>query len=111
MPRKRTILTPKDIARSATAWSRDELEEMRAIVNGLLEALDTESALDKLDQGDQRKQRGPRGGAYYEDKFIKGSGPYRYLRYWSGGKRKSVYVGKADDQVSIQSRTGQTDGN
>jgi hypothetical protein len=38
---------------------------------------------------------GPKGGrGYYEEKVINGCGPYLYLRYWSGGKHRSIYLGK-----------------
>lgn len=30
-----------------------------------------------------------------EEKMINGCGPYKYLRYWSGGRHRSVYLGKA----------------
>ena len=29
-----------------------------------------------------------------ELKMINGCGPYKYLRYWSGGRHRSVYMGK-----------------
>lgn len=40
-------------------------------------------------------RRGIRGGrGSFEDKYINGYGPYRYLRYWYGKTHKSVYLGK-----------------
>ncbi|HEY9862906.1 MAG TPA: hypothetical protein V6D21_01880 [Candidatus Obscuribacterales bacterium] len=35
----------------------------------------------------------PTGAIEY--KMINGCGPYKYLRYWSGGRHRSVYLGKA----------------
>jgi hypothetical protein len=40
-------------------------------------------------------RRGIRGGrGSFEDKYINGYGPYRYLRYWYGKTHKSIYLGK-----------------
>jgi hypothetical protein len=42
-------------------------------------------------------RRGIRGGiGSFEDKIIKGYGPYRYLRYWYGRTRKSIYLGRVE---------------
>ena len=32
---------------------------------------------------------------FIEEKWVNGCGPYRYLRYWDGGKHRSVYLGKS----------------
>lgn len=96
MPRKQpTHLTPKDVASHAYQWSRTELVEMKAIIDALLEACDPESEA-KQEPVEGKQQWGKRGGAYFEDKVVNGCGPYRYLRYWQAGKRKSLYVGKAE---------------
>jgi hypothetical protein len=89
-----TRLIPKDVVPHAYQWNVDELEEMRAIIDAILEA-DTalEPETEAGNAGDSQP-RGTRGGGYFEDKMINGCGPYRYLRYWFCGKRKSVYVGK-----------------
>ena len=88
---------PGDVAPHAYQWSLDELEEMAAIIAGLLEARESDN-LSEHEQGTMTSiRRGRRGGGgYYEDKMINGRGPYRYLRYMRGGSRKSVYVGKVD---------------
>jgi hypothetical protein len=94
MPRRQlTRLRPKDVAPHAYQWNRAELEEMRAIIDALLEASSPEPETSPVPAGDSQP-RGKRGGGYFEDKMINGCGPYRYLRYWLSGKRKSVYVGK-----------------
>lgn len=80
MPR----LSPKDVAPHAYQWNRHELEEMRAIIDALLEASEAvpETETEAVPAGDsQRGKRGKRGGGYFEDKMINGCGPYRYLRY------------------------------
>ncbi len=94
MPRKQpTHLSPKDVTLHAYQWNRAELEEMRAIIDALLEASEPEPEAEAVPVGDSQS-RGTRGGGYFEDKMINGCGPYRYLRFWISGKRKSVYVGK-----------------
>jgi hypothetical protein len=94
MPRKQpTRLIPKDVAPHAYQWNHAELEEMRAIIDALLEASSPEPETSPVPAGDSQPH-GTRGGGYFEDKMINGCGPYQYLRYWLCGKRKSVYVGK-----------------
>jgi len=96
MPRKQpTYLCPKDVAPHAYQWDRAELEEMRAIVDALMEASKPEPQAEEVPAGNSQS-RGTRGGGYFEDKMINGCGPYRYLRFWVSGKRKSVYVGKME---------------
>jgi hypothetical protein len=96
MPRKhQTRLSPKDVALHAYQWNRAELAEMRAIVDALMEASQPEPEPEAVPAGNSHS-RGTRGGGYFEDKMINGCGPYRYLRFWLSGKRKSVYVGKIE---------------
>lgn len=98
-----SLLTPKDVARIAYLWNSEQLNEMLAIINGLLDVQGVQGANNitevSLSKGDDCGSRGSAGGnrarsGYFEDKLIKGYGPYRYLRYWDNGKRRSVYVGK-----------------
>jgi len=97
MPRKqRTHLSPKDVALHASRWNRAELEEMRAIIEAMLESSTPPDPQTEVTPA-EGNQRGRRGGSYIEEKMINGSGPYRYLRYWLSGKRKSVYIGKLED--------------
>jgi hypothetical protein len=94
MPRKQpSRLSPKDVVPHAYQWNPAELEEMRAIIDTLLEASEPEPETEAVPARDT-KSCGERGGGYFEDKMINGCGPYRYLRFWLSGKRKSVYVGK-----------------
>lgn len=87
MPRKTKthLLTPIDVALSASSWDSEQLEEMAAIIDGLRSVVTLHTQ--------QQDSRGE--GGYVEQKIINGCGPYRYLRYWHQGKRKSVYLGKA----------------
>ncbi|WP_072717334.1 hypothetical protein [Planktothrix tepida] len=70
--------------------------QRRELIDGLL-------ALDELSE--ERSDRTPNpndgngggtGRGSIERKTINGCGPYLYLRYWSGGKHRSVYLGKAE---------------
>ncbi|MEO1133917.1 MAG: hypothetical protein AAFX40_14580 [Cyanobacteria bacterium J06639_1] len=81
--------------------TRAEQEELLAVLQGLLAA--------DAGGGNRRSPstsrpftyRGPKGGkGSIELKTINGCGPYRYLRYWSGNKHRSVYLGKAEDKES-----------
>lgn len=94
MPKSQTSssLSPKDVAPHAFHWSTAELEEMKAIIEGLLSA---SAPVPEDNTLNAPLLEGRRGGSYIEAKLINGFGPYRYLRYWHQGKRKSVYLGKS----------------
>jgi hypothetical protein len=103
MPRHRTdptvdFATLQAIAAQAAQLKRSERQELIAILQAYNEA--EEIAEQQRLQREQRKQaaldrKGLRGGSgSFEDKFIRGYGPYRYLRYWYGKTHKSVYLGK-----------------
>jgi hypothetical protein len=73
-----------------------DLQELSAIVTALLETQDL--ALESPAEVSVPKPRGrPSKGGYIELKYIprngKRYGPYRYLRYYLNGIRKSVYLG------------------
>jgi hypothetical protein len=93
-------LSPKDLAPQAAKWNRNELEEMKAIIDGLLQAM--ESTPQPIEEAVlTNRGRGRKGGTgYVEEKMINNCGPYRYLRYWRAGKRKSVYIGKVERQCN-----------
>ena len=61
-----------------------DLHELKAIIDGLIQAMEPEAANEAANS-----LRG-----HFEFKRVKGYGPYRYLRYWSQGKHRSVYLGK-----------------
>lgn len=75
---------------------RSDKEELLVILQAMLEAEeDEEQPDDEQTLKDRTQRRGPLGGrGHYERKIINGCGPYLYLRYWSGGKHRSVYIGK-----------------
>lgn len=86
------------LAPTLATWKQKDLQELSAIVTALLKTEDqaTESPADVP----APKLRGrPSKGGYIELKYIprngKRYGPYRYLRYYLDGIRKSVYLGNA----------------
>lgn len=84
------------IAQAARLSKSDRLE-LIASLEALNQAeADHESQDNRLTpRKDQLNHKGIRGGkGSFEDKYIKGYGPYRYLRYWYGKTHKSVYLGK-----------------
>jgi hypothetical protein len=72
-------------------WEDRELEELAAMVQALLESRKEEEPVEDADEDGSSDER---QGGHVELKMINGYGPYRYLRYWSGGKLKSQYLGK-----------------
>ncbi len=86
------------IAAQAVQLSRFDRLELIAILQAFDQA-ETEMAKKASDRRKQKEEalnrRGIRGGkGSFEDKYIRGYGPYRYLRYWYGRTHKSVYLGK-----------------
>ncbi|MFM6206843.1 hypothetical protein [Planktothrix sp.] len=70
--------------------------QRRELIDGLL-------ALDELSEDSDRHtpntndgNGGGTGRGSIEKKTINGCGPYLYLRFWSGGKHRSVYLGKGE---------------
>lgn len=107
MPKFKLSPTLQRIAQDTASLSRDELLELQAIVQGLLESLDEPDEADEPSPSEPKitadNYRGKRGGRGYREiksipdkKSGKTYGPYLYLRYWQGKKLKSVYLGKAE---------------
>lgn len=106
MKRSRVDTLLRELAR----WDLRALRELQAALDGLIEALDTEAVgeadaqavplpvVPPLVVGD----RAPRKRGHIEVKFIRRAkklhGPYRYLRYWEGGKLRSKYLGKGMEE-------------
>jgi hypothetical protein len=86
------------IVTQALHLSKSERLELMSILQALNEA--EETAQHSRNQRQQQKEaalnrKGIRGGrGSFEDKYINGYGPYRYLRYWYGKTHKSVYLGR-----------------
>lgn len=93
--RAKDILTLEAIIPAIAQLSRSEKEELLIILQAMLEAEENEQATGSKPLKARLQHRGPKGGkGYYERKTINGCGPYLYLRYWSGGKHRSIYLGK-----------------
>jgi hypothetical protein len=87
-------------------WRDYELEDLAAMIAGLLEARQREASDVSQEQREDGTPLGRHGGrGHIELKMIpdaktgKTYGPYRYLRYWGVTKKgtkglKSVYLGK-----------------
>lgn len=103
MVRKRRLAKPAvaQLLQQAAELNSLELFELLSGIEALLaieqqnqeekEASEIKQELEVDDYGKPVNQRG-----YIEEKMIKDCGPYRYLRFWSGKKHRSVYLGKAD---------------
>ena len=94
-------ITLKDVAACAVNWNQAELEGLKELADSLLRASSAEQraipALHALFQGSK-------GGGYFEDKIINGKS-YRYLRYRTGKKLRSVYLGRSECFVNPRSKT------
>ena len=99
--RKTSALTK--ITNNLGQLSRPELQELKEIVNALLEATDQEEseevALEEKEDLMRRSYEQAKAGqkpkrGHLEEKMIRGYGPYLYLRFWQGGTLKSLYIGK-----------------
>jgi hypothetical protein len=105
MAKRRTFSTSanlQSLAQAALPLSRAEKQELIAILQGMLDAEVEEVDAGALNQTlkDNHPYYGPKGGSgYYEQKIINGCGPYLYLRYWSGGKHRSIYLGKVRSET------------
>ncbi len=70
--------------------------QRRELIDGLL-ALDELSEESDCTPNTNDGDGGGTARGSIEKKTINGCGPYLYLRFWSGGKHRSVYLGKAKD--------------
>ncbi len=106
MKRSRVDALLRELAR----WDLRALRELQAALGGLIEALDTEAVGQAVAQAvplpaashSVEGDRAPRKRGHIEVKFIRRAkklhGPYRYLRYWEGGKLRSKYLGKGTEE-------------
>jgi hypothetical protein len=86
------------LAAQVAQLSKAERAELMAILQAIEQAEDdlSQRVVDRYRKKQEAlNRRGIRGGrGSFEDKYIRGYGPYRYLRYWYGKTHKSVYLGK-----------------
>ncbi|MBW4474305.1 MAG: hypothetical protein KME45_28615 [Stenomitos rutilans HA7619-LM2] len=103
MPRRSR---PEHLIGELQDWRDDELEDLAAMITGLLEAQQRKASDVSQERREDGTPLGRHGGrGHIELKLIpdaktgKTYGPYRYLRYWGVTKKgtkglKSVYLGK-----------------
>lgn len=100
MPRKPRQPTLDRVAAQAAQLTPSDQEELILILTGLREEEQNHSLAKEQSQvGDQLQVQDR--DRYIELKYIpKPSGhkcgPYRYWRYYDNGKRRSIYLGKAE---------------
>ncbi|MEO0801138.1 MAG: hypothetical protein AAFY57_02520 [Cyanobacteria bacterium J06642_2] len=95
--RERSQPSVASVTRDLARLTRAEQVELLAVLQGLLAAEEAQEEA-RSPSSKPFTYRGPKGGkGSIELKTINGCGPYRYLRYWSGNKHRSVYLGKAED--------------
>ncbi len=85
------------LALQAAQLSEAERLELISILQALNHAEQEPAPLEQ-----PLRPKGIRGGkGSFEDKYINGYGPYRYLRYWYGKTHKSVYLGKVRSNAAL----------
>lgn len=88
-------------------WPEADLMELKTAVTALIEAIQSDPMTTGLKESSDAashstSQPTPKGNGYFELKYIKTGakkkrhGPYMYFRYRQGGKLKSVYKGKVN---------------
>lgn len=82
------------ITRHLLSLSQEELREIAAMVQGLIEAHEGEEEGKQHPAAEENKVPKRQARGHIEAKMIRGFGPYYYLRYWSGTSLKSRYMGK-----------------
>lgn len=97
---KKRTLNLEDLIRAADDLSDEDLQQLQGAIAAMLEIRGmAESDQEPINQDDRanasKRQRGS-----IEEKWINGCGPYRYLRWWSGGKHRSTYLGKVQKEES-----------
>lgn len=92
-------ISPVDsIIHQAVTLTRAELLQLQDAIGGLIEATEPQ-VIDLAEAREERRgnsKPGPKGWFEigYKNKNGKTYGPYKYLRYRSGGVKKSTYIGK-----------------
>ena len=98
-------LAPTDLLiQQAATLARDDLLELKAAIDALVRATEP---ID-LDQERERRRpeakakRSAQGWIETSCKTVKGKryGPYKYLRWYQGGIKKSKYLGKVNNDTA-----------
>jgi hypothetical protein len=101
--------SPTDLLiQSAAVLARDDLLELKAAIDALLVAtepppkiIDLDDARDRL-RPEPPAKRSAQGWIETSSKTVKGKryGPYKYLRWYQGGVKKSKYLGKKNNDTA-----------
>lgn len=93
MPRRHTSSpTVKSLVQAAASLELPQLEELHNAIAALLSAVDTQPSGSDTAPTSPQARKGSRGGAHIQWKYIRGYGPYPYLRFRTGKKYKSYYL-------------------
>jgi hypothetical protein len=92
--------TVDSLVQQAYQLPKTEIQRLAEALQALLEAIDVLEGVRVQQEHETSQERtlsltkskAIRGSI--ELKIINGCGPYAYLRYWSGGKHRSSYLGK-----------------
>lgn len=100
--KNRTLKPLDNVISSAHFLTTDDLRSLSDAIAVMLEAREEKLRVQQEAETPEKRtlktgNRAQRGS--YESKRINGCGPYLYLRYWSGGKHRSVYLGKEKSKL------------
>ena len=90
-----------ELIQAAYQLPRSQMQTLADALQGMLEAWEAadevrEQKEDKpLEIRTLKRSKSASMRGHFELKMINGCGPYAYLRWWSGGKHRSAYLGKA----------------
>jgi len=93
-PKTRT-LNLDELIRAAYHLDHPDLLKLMSAIQGLLEALESEEFRVQQEATMLKTRTLNEQHGSFELKLINNCGPYLYLRWWSGGKHRSTYIGKA----------------
>ena len=96
MARRKTTDEPLTIDRVIQWASTLSTNQRRDLIDALIALDELVHDNDSPKSSTNEGNVGSQGRGSIEKKMINGCGPYLYLRYWSGGKHRSVYLGKAE---------------
>lgn len=87
------------VIRQIADWPERDLRNLQDAIAGLLAARQAEDAEPESPSSNGAPKASCAAG-WYEVRTVRGCGPYKYLRYRQGGKKRSIYLGKAQKEVA-----------
>lgn len=97
MPRRKQTDEPLTIEKVIQWGATLSPEQRRELIDALMALDELTEDSDRHTSSNNDSNGGGTGRGSIERKTINGCGPYLYLRYWSCGKHRSIYLGKAKD--------------